>query len=296
MKPFKQFSEENKQKKQESHYVDKKGRVVLLHALGERLPHERVEKKKDKKKVSEDWKTSHYFDADKNISPKHGDEGLDTDAGDPEELSDILSRTQKEPSEEHKKHLNNYTKNSRVLNKSLIKAHQEYDELGFEHPEGIRSRLEEQHGALMANTHAPLRHVHLYSGTDHDFSDIAKSSKDGIIHSPAHISASHDIHVATEFSRRKSDMDSLSRAASGEHATGHMVHINVKPHQKIIHMSHHSEYPGEHETLIPSGTNLKYSHTTEHYAKEKPQEQGSPKMKIKIHHFDIHDNWHKDPE
>ena len=113
---------------------------------------------------------------------------------------------------------------------------------------------------------------HLMSGTKHDFGEMAKQSKDGILHSPAHISATHHQKIAKHFSYIANSHKNLL----------HAVQIHVKPHDKILHVSRlpHS-MKAEHETIIPAGTKLKYSHSTH----EKHDLNNTP---IKVDHFEIH--------
>lgn len=143
--------------------------------------------------------------------------------------------------------------NSSELNKSLIRG---------EKP----SRSDEKmHNAIKNNVHQSKTDFHAFSGTSRDFEHLNKSTKNGIFHSPAHISTTHDPNIADEFARGKKSSDDVK----------HIIHIHVKHGNKILHISHKSGFPREHETIIPSGTSLKYSHSTkdEHH---------------KIHHFTIH--------
>lgn len=145
-------------------------------------------------------------------------------------------------------HIKDYTNSSRRLNNRLIHGFHPLQETGV-------------HDTITKHAKPSGHSVTLYSGTRGvDFSKLAKQSKDNILHSPAHISATHRHEVATDFSN------------------GHMIAIHVKPEDKILHVSHHSAM-GKHEaeTIIPAGTKLQYSHST-------PQEH----TLNKLHHFTIH--------
>lgn len=149
------------------------------------------------------------------------------------------------------------TTNSAPLNKHLIR----YGKPSPEH--------EHIHQTIMEKS-APSGHeVHLYSGTGTDFGHLAEQSKSRILHSHAHISATHDPQVARKFASNSDNMHKM-----------HIVHIHVKPHDKILHVSHHSEEPSEYETIIPAGTKLKYHGSTNH------EKSGS--RQITEHHFTIH--------
>lgn len=138
--------------------------------------------------------------------------------------------------------------------------------------EKLHPYQQEMHDAIHATKHEVGEHLHVYSGTNHDFGALGRASKDHILHSPAHISATHSVNQAIDFAKDHADGD--------PHYPIHLVHIALKPHDKIVHVSHHSNYPEEHESIIPSGTKLKYLHTTHHKA-------GSL-QNVSVHHFAIH--------
>jgi hypothetical protein len=299
MKRFDQFLIESKKKN--SHKKNKKGHVVLLHALGDYSGMKRHGKKrgiKEETQPMQDWRNSHYSDADENIGDIGkftGSKGLNEyEFNEATTLSSKLEKAQGEVSEDHKKSLKAYTGGSSNLNNELIKAHHEGREPFSEWPESIRKQALRQHNAIMQNTHGPGQAVSLFTGTPHDFGAMGKEAKDGIVHSPAHISASHDIGVGMHFARQAAGWNGEAQPGAQED-DAHMVHIRVKPHNKIVHMSHHSDYPAEHESVVPAGTKLKYSHSTTHWTKrEADGGPGSERRRVQIHHYDIHDPWIKD--
>lgn len=199
----------------------------------------------------------------KNGTPdKHGN--LENDHN---KLSNRLRQRVPGMTQEDRDAVHRYTKHntetntaySKSLNDSLIKG---------EKP----SRSDEKmHNAIKAHVHKAGEDVHLYSGTNHDFSETAKKSKDGILHSPAHISATHSHRTASNFA---------DDGGKPWEEPRHIVHIHVKPHDKILHVSGVSELPHERESIIPSGTNLKYSHSTRHYH--------GLRTNVNVHHFTIH--------
>jgi hypothetical protein len=145
------------------------------------------------------------------------------------------------------------------LNKDLI-----------EHGEPKRLIDKRMHEAIMNNASPAKREFHLYSGTKVDFGKLAKQSNDGILYSPAHISASSALDVAENHIRKIHDN------------IHHIVHIHVQKGDPYLHISHLSRYEDEHETVIPSGTKLKYSHSE----KRKRQTREGP-MNFHMHHFTI---------
>ena len=286
MKSFSRFITESTK----SHYNNEQGHVVLLTPLGDYEGMKRHGKKA--KKLKEALSDSHYSDADENVGEigrLTGGTGLnEKEFNEASILSDKLIETKGEISPAHKDKLKIYSMGSRQLNKSLIKAHKDGHTNFEEHDPMRKHALQNTHAAIMNNLHSPGQHLSLYSGTPHNFGDVAKQSKDGIVHSPAHISASHDIDVGMHFARQTAGWK------QNDENPAHMVHIRVKPHQKILHMSDHSDYPAEHESIVPAGTKLKYSHTTEHWGRTDPVNDPIGKRSpVHIHHFDIHDPWIK---
>lgn len=154
-----------------------------------------------------------------------------------------------------------YVANSRNLNRRLINGHPL-------NPNDITTN-----DSIHA-TAAPIgRHEVLYSGTAHDFGDMARQSKDGIIHSPAHISATHDMGVASFFCNRAAKSTGI-----GEY---HMLRLRLKPEDKVSRVSGIlGDTHGEHETVIPSGTKFKH-HGSKSY-------KSSDGKALHVHHFTIH--------
>lgn len=125
------------------------------------------------------------------------------------------------------------------------------------------------HEAIHRTAHPVGDHIHFYSGVGFDPQKMAEHSADKILHSPAHLSVTHHLPTAVGFASR--DYNSKYR---------HLIHIHAKPEDKVSHVSHISEFDSEHESILPSGAKLKYSHTTDHIA--------SHGDNFKVHHFTIH--------
>ena len=103
--------------------------------------------------------------------------------------------------------------------------------------------------------------ITLYHGSHHDFGSAAKKSKDGVIHSPAHMSTSHDHKSATEF------------------GSGHVVVIHAHKKTKAVHIDgkgSKSAGSSEKETVLPAGTKLK--HVKSHKTTDG----------FNVHHFKVH--------
>jgi hypothetical protein len=160
-----------------------------------------------------------------------------------------------------------YTDSSSDINRKLIKG------------VSLTPSQEIVHNTIKKKS-KPLGHeVHLYSGTRTDFGKMARASKDGILVSPAHISTTHNFERAKGFA---------GVTPEPENIPVHMIHIHAKPEDKGLHVSRLDKnvHKGELETIIPSGTKLKYSHSTNHNFLIK-HKNGSYNQKYQVHHFTI---------
>ena len=151
---------------------------------------------------------------------------------------------------------------SRRLNRSLIRGTP---------PHHMDRNDEKTHNAIMKHSGPSGHEYHVFSGTSRDFEEISHHEKTKKFHFPAHTSTTHSLEVAKQFAIGKHDPDRKSL---------HMIHVHIKPHNKVLHTSGLSQYPHEHETIIPAGTNMKYSHSSEH----KDPNDGKH---YKVHHFTI---------
>lgn len=146
----------------------------------------------------------------------------------------------------------------------------------------------------------PLGHeVHLYSGVHPSFVQAIKHAKkhtDGVVHSPAHISTTHDVHTAAGFAIHSGHANEhvrpLNKNTDTQYVgktTKHMIHVHAKASDKGIHMSgvEGNKHAAEAETVLPPGTYLKYSHTTHHYH-TLPDQGDDDHHRIDVHHCTIH--------
>lgn len=173
-------------------------------------------------------------------------------------------------SDTDKKYLHDYTRGgdagqfkfSKHLNNALIKN------------KPMKPFLLKIHNAIKNNAVKSDNEYTLYSGTKTDFGKLGEQSKDGILYSPAHISATHDLYSAHQFAfNHNTDVFDSKKSR-------HIISVEIKPNDKILHVSRYSDIPEEHETIIPSGTKLKYSHSEDF--------KDDNNNKIKMHHFTIH--------
>jgi len=176
------------------------------------------------------------------------------------------------------KSIHHFKENSVNMNQNLIRDHKmgrkadhRYDRNaakshkrnGDEHEEEDRRTEAHVHHTILKHSKPLGKNIALYHGTGHDFEHAAKKSKNGIIHSPAHLSTSHDHSVAADF------------AGEG----GDIVVIHAKKKHKGVYVDgkHPGTGGGEKETVIPAGTKLK--HIKSHLTKDG----------YRLHHFNIHE-------
>ena len=142
----------------------------------------------------------------------------------------------------------------------------------------------------------PIGHeTHLYSGVHPSFAKAIKHAAkhtDGVVHSPSHISATHDLHTAAGFALHQSH--DTKKNDKGEHigtTTKHVLKVHATKHDKGIHMSgvEGNRHAAEAETVLPPNTHLKYTHTTHHYHEHR-EDNGIDFSKVKknIHRVDVH--------
>jgi hypothetical protein len=136
------------------------------------------------------------------------------------------------------------------INTTLISNHEQ----GLPATSGLSTHDAAIHKRISGLASTPMgREAHVYSGMRFVGEKAAKESK--ILYSPSHISTSHDVDIARNFAKRK-----------GIQSRGYdIMHVHLKPKDKAFHVGNRSLYQGEHETIIPAGTKLTYSHTTHHH-------------------------------
>lgn len=169
--------------------------------------------------------------------------------GNSDELSQKLhDSTHKGISDKDARHISDYTDDSSYLNKSLIRHNGKL-------PHDFDKEEAKTHKSIMKNAKPSGYSFHVYSYTKFPFHKHIDKEK--LFKSPAHISTSHDENFINKYRNKNT----------------HIIHIHVKPTDKVLHVSKnkYNTFKDQHETIIPSGTTLKYSHS-----------DGN------IHHFTIH--------
>ena len=172
-----------------------------------------------------------------------------------DKIADALHHTIKNLSLDEQQHLRRYSNSSRSLNDSLIQKRNmsPYDE--------------KVHDTIIKYSKPLGEKIHLYSGISEKFHKKIMSNQNKTFLSSAHISMSHDPHIAKGF------------AIEAGIKNKPIIHIESKPSDKGLHISKIAIEPEEYETIIPSGTVLKHLKTTTH--KDRSYE-------YVIHHMTIH--------
>jgi hypothetical protein len=163
--------------------------------------------------------------------------------------------------------INAYTIKSEDLNKHLINPNP--------NERGYKREYYEHHAEILDSAIDSNRidhKIHVYSGVSFDPEKL--KNKDGLIRSPAFISATHDKAMAHGFAK-ESDIT----------PTQHILHFHLEPGDPAAHIAHHSNFQGrdsEHETIIKRGAVLKY-----HSSQYIPSSVDMP-VAVRIHHVSIH--------
>lgn len=217
--------------------------------------------RKDKKKLHEaetkPWRshesTSDWLSTNDN---KHLSKEDDHD-----ETSAKLHKGQK-LDDRHIDAIEHYTKDSRSLNKGLIK-----NQGKIENPKHKKhaSSLDD---AIKKN---PLKHkLVVHSGVS--FDPRKKVGTNGVLKSHAYISTTHSKEIAHDFAK-----SSYNKKTGAE--SKHIVRLDLKKGDPAMHVEHHSLTPGEHETIIKRGSRLKL-HKTDTYVNPWGE-------KTHVHHMSI---------
>ena len=208
------------------------------------VPDEPIHFKMDsnKTKINEDIekKPKHIYDwINHNENSAHG-------KNDDDIANKLVKHTQSlNLSDKTKKHVHQYTKDSKSLNLNLVKQHKEGNPHKFTPTQNDRIK----HLDAATNNHIGHK-LHLYSGLG--FNPKEKLGKSGHLHMPAYTSMTHSKSVAKAFAEDRSN--SSKNKNETEH---HILHIETDKKDKGLHTSHISNYKGEHETILPRNTKLK---------------------------------------
>lgn len=145
---------------------------------------------------------------------------------------------------EHVKHVERYADMSNDINKSLIKNSGSPAKKHEKSVEGLDDAI---------NKNKITKPLTAYSGTS--FNPLKHTDKKGRMKSPAYISATHDKKVAAGYAQ--------SAGKIGDHR--HIIRFDFKPGDPASHISHHSAFGGEHETVVRRGVTLQHHGTESHW-------------------------------
>jgi len=150
-------------------------------------------------------------------------------------------------SPEHVKHVERYADMSSDINKSLIKNSGAPAKKHEKSVAGLDDAIDKN------RIQKPLT---VYSGTS--FNPEKHIDKKGHMRSPAYISATHDKRVAAGYAQQ-SEKNPMSRKPR------HIIQFNLKAGDPATHISQHSAYTDEHETVIRRGVTLQHHGTESHW-------------------------------
>ena len=166
-------------------------------------------------------------------------------------------------------HLNEFTKGSAGLTKDLLRHHTEGEPLVHEN----LVRDLDTHGFV------PAKHKFAtYSGVGFDIKNakpVGKSKEGNLVyHQPTYLSSSIDKHIAKSFAG-----ESALRSKSKNE---HILHWHHHEHDPVGIIGIHSEFPNEHEVLIPRTNSTKDRHHIEHIGTDKYNTQFG--NTVHVHH------------
>ncbi len=271
MKSFKKHAQERKVPK--GFYKNKDGTVSIDHDTSNNRPGTKrpsLNKKKtvneaaDHEKSLDDHAAEHNKEDHTEYLKKHSADVHKHahDAGSIKQFKSYSGGVNSKLLEGHKKGLKHHEVHS-------INEHDMHHHYGQAHEPGFESHGH-MHHTIMKHSKPLGKKITLYHGTQHDFGAAAKKSSKGIVHSPAHLSTSHDHKVASDFAGHESS--TFDR---------HVVAIHANKKDKAVYIDGKTKKgkigSGENESVIPAGTKLKHikSHKTS--------------CGHTLHHFKIHD-------
>ena len=146
----------------------------------------------------------------------------------------------------HKEHIREYTRNSSPLNSYHWDKHK--NEVGIH--KDYEQNTKNLDNAL--HSYKSPEDLTVWSSTIHNPEKL--KNKEGIVHHPAYLSTSILQHVALD-----RDINSTDDSEGNRHH--HILKIHVPKESHGAYVYHISKIPGEHEFLLPRGSNLKHLHT-----------------------------------
>lgn len=224
--------------KHEQAGIDPTGMPMALVDFGKR---KKGLNEKEEHKPDEDWFYSHGENASWGSHPQ--------------EQSDELHKSENNENLEH--HSRAYANHSADLNKSLL----EHALRGRAHP---KTHVNDDHSFDIAAldkevSKNKLTHdLHTYSGVGFHPGKLASEHKDRHITLPAYTSTSISKDIASQFADTAGWSQKLQdETGNGTPKDKHILHFHLKAGQKGKYIGSNSNYPEEHEYLLPRNTKVK---------------------------------------
>ena len=173
--------------------------------------------------------------------------------------------------EEGIKHLHNYTRDSRGLTRDLLKQHISHATL----PESSSNEVK----GLDTHSFVPAKHdFDTYSGVGfniHNVKPVGKSKEGNpVYHQPTYMSSSIDRKVPRSFADDGKYDNELDDS--------HIFHWHHKKSDPVAVIGKHSQFPYEHEVLVPRTESTEHKYHIEHMGTDTHHDQDG--NVYKIHH------------
>jgi hypothetical protein len=148
--------------------------------------------------------------------------------------------------------------------------------------EEYKHRAVDLHNKIVEHGHTPLKHDHLktYSGVGFDIDNVKPVGKDKlgnfVYHQPTHLSSSIEKSTARSFARTSSNDNLLPDR--------HILHFHNEKGQPVGVIGKNSEFPSEHEVLIPSTDSHPNRYHLSHIGTESYRDPRDENRIYHIHH------------
>jgi hypothetical protein len=194
--------------------------------------------------------------------------------GDHKNKMDVLQEDHPH-SEAGTKALHDYTRGSEHVTNALLGRTASKDD-------EYKHRAVDLHNRIVEHGHTPLKHDHLqtFSGVGFDINNVKSVGKDKegnkVYHQPTHLSSSIEKSTARSFARTSSNDNFLPDR--------HILHIHSEKGQPIGVIGKNSEFPSEHEVLIPSTDSHPNKYHLSHVGTETYHDPTDDNRTYHIHH------------
>lgn len=150
------------------------------------------------------------------------------------------------PNNSHVENIHAYTQGS-LTNRYLWNRHLKKQDIN-KNAEDITNRLNHS-----LHFHKTPKDLTVYSSTIHN--PEQKKNSEGIMHHPAFISTTIDKDYADSWFNKSYEHNEEGKRIH------HILKIHVPKGSPGAYVEHFTAVPGQHEFIIPKGSNLKYHHT-----------------------------------